>query len=368
MHITLPVASLLPALRRALDVADPKSTLPILGHVCLRAASGTLTVTATDLNLAITAPLAATVKTPGALTLPARALHDIVANLAGPDVTLKATATRWCELKSARAAYRLVGLNARDFPAVEPTPADFADFADLDVGVFARLLAQASPAMCGDETRAHLNGIMLQATVEQVTAVATDGHRLVVARGLALPGVPGALAPAGVIVPRRGVVAITKLLATAGKARLAIAPRYLHVAAGDAVLAVKLVDMGYPPWQQVIPRTHPGRCVLASDDLRSAAKRAALMANDTRGLKLAFAAAALTITADGDHGASSEDVECTYAGEPVVIGVNPEYLRDALAGCDAEQIAIALGGALDPLLITPADGGAYEAVIMPMRV
>ena len=75
MKMKLQTAELARALYRVQGIADRKSTMPVLAHVLIdAAASGELTVSATDLDVGLSGTYKAEVKTPGAVAIHARQL------------------------------------------------------------------------------------------------------------------------------------------------------------------------------------------------------------------------------------------------------------------------------------------------------
>ena len=89
MHITV----LQPDLARALALVAPLADdgpLPQLGQVRLRADGGLLTLTVADPTVAVSVPVAATVRATGALAVPARRLAALVDGLAAGPVALEA--------------------------------------------------------------------------------------------------------------------------------------------------------------------------------------------------------------------------------------------------------------------------------------
>ena len=97
--------------------------------------------------------------------------------------------------------------------------------------------------------------------------------------------------------------------------------------------------------------------------------RSQLMSSEARGIKLAFTADHVSITSDNpDVGEVREDIDADYTGEPMAIGFNPKYVIELLTQMHSDQVAIDLGGELDPGLIRPLAGDEYVGVIMPMRI
>ncbi|MGH6842192.1 MAG: DNA polymerase III subunit beta, partial [Methylocella sp.] len=81
MKVTLERAALLKSLGHAHRVVERRNTIPILSNVLLRTEDMSLLLKATDLDLEVIERLAADVDSPGATTVPAHILFEIVRKL-----------------------------------------------------------------------------------------------------------------------------------------------------------------------------------------------------------------------------------------------------------------------------------------------
>ena len=72
--IKLERAPLLKSLARLQSIVEKRNTIPILSHIKLDAAGTTLTLSATDMDLAAVEKIEATVEKKGAVTVPAHTL------------------------------------------------------------------------------------------------------------------------------------------------------------------------------------------------------------------------------------------------------------------------------------------------------
>ena len=78
MKVTVERSALLKSLGHVHRVVEKRNTIPILSNILLRAENDGLLLKATDLDLEVTEELAADVGFPGATTLPAHILYEIV--------------------------------------------------------------------------------------------------------------------------------------------------------------------------------------------------------------------------------------------------------------------------------------------------
>lgn len=366
MEFRIHKAEFLKGLRLAQNIADRKSTMPMLANVLLRTSGkDRLLVAATDLNVSVSAELTCQGAAEGGLTAAAKALHDIVANLPGDEITFKRADNNWAEISAGKVDYRLVGMPDRDFPKI-PDHRE-VDLQPVDAETLRAMIDKTLFSVCSDETRFHLNGVFLESDGQKARMVSTDGHRL--SRiDRPLPG--GPTLTAGIILPKKGVVEIKRALdAVTGTCEVAVKTPYFFLRAGEVTLAVKLIDSQFPPYEAVIPKSNDKVLEVARAQLADALKRAQLMSSETRGVKFALGAGSLRVTSDNpDLGEVKEELEASYDGPALSVGVNPKYMLELLGQIQSDRIHIELAGELDPLLVRPVGDPDHVGVIMPMRI
>jgi DNA polymerase-3 subunit beta len=255
----------------------------------------------------------------------------------------------------------------RDFPKV-PNHREVV-FGEIDSNAFREMIDRTLFSVCHDETRFHLNGVLFECDGVNARMVSTDGHRLSKV-DRRLPGAPQL--SSGVIIPKKGVLELKKLLDGSKTAKISIKTPYLFLTADELTLTIKLIDAQFPPYDQVIPKNHTRSAIVDTGLFSAAVKRAQLMSSETRGIKLGFGGSnggGITITSDNpDLGEIREEIDADYTGEPMTIGFNPKYILDILGQIQSDQVAVELGGDLEPGLIRPLTGDAFAGVIMPMRI
>lgn len=365
MEFRIAKSEFLRGLRLAQGIADRKSTMPMLTNVLLRTqGKNQLLVAATDLNVSLTAELKSHNASDGGMAVSAKGLFDLVANAPGDEITLKKADNHWAEIRSGKVKYRIAGVPDRDFPKVPDHRG--AAYATVESTVLGGMIDRTAFSICDDETRVHLNGVFFESDGSKCRMVSTDGHRLSKVERT-IPN--GPKLSAGVIIPERGLLEIKKVLEQGPNAKLAVKTPHVFLVQDDIAIAVKLIDAQFPPYDQVIPRDH--KKIITVDRLRliDAMRRAQLMSSDTRGVKVAADREGVTLTSiNPDHGEVREELVAEYNGEPIVIGFNPKYVVELLTQMTSDQVTVALGGGLDPVLICPLVGDDYLCVVMPMRV
>ena len=364
MEVVLDRDQFLRGLQMVQNIVEPRQTLPILANVLVEADGETVRLTATDLEAGARASVPAKVAGKGVITVSARKLTEIVKELPAAAVALKVTENAGVTLRCAGATYKLVGLAADDFPPV--VPASPEAWVSLEAKTLREMLAQTSFAVSHDETRYALNGVLFALQGKDLQMVATDGHRLALAKRSLGRGV-GAVTG---IVPRKAVTEITRVLGGSEDVQIAITENQFVLQMPNFVMTARLIEGQFPNYEAVIPKAHTKRLVIARGALTAALRRVSVMAEErNKPVKFTLAPASLRISASSqDLGEAEEILDVEYAGEELVIGFNSRYLLDAIAALERDQVAFDLKDAQSPGVIKSLEEEGYLCVIMPMRI
>ncbi len=373
MKFTTSRSSLVKPIQAVIGVVERRQTMPILANVLLVVRGQELAVTATDLEVELVAKVAVDkVDSAGEVTVPGRKLLDICRALSDDaSVHVQLDGDRLV-IKSGRSRFVLGTLPAADFPVVEGVEAvQNLELSQVDLR---KLLEKTQFAMAQQDVRYYLNGLMLEATGKMVRAVATDGHRLAlcevaveVQKGAGKPRKPEGQQ---VIIPRKGVQELQRLLVGDGLVVLAIGSNHVRASIGDIRFTSKLIDGRFPDYERVIPKPQGNVLRAGRDVLRQALQRAAILSNEKyRGVRLELADATLRIQANNpDQEEARDEIEVDYKGEALEIGFNVNYLLDALAAVDTEQVELGFVDANSSCLISSPGTVLARYVVMPMRL
>ncbi len=375
MKATIERAKLLRCLSHVQSVVERRNTIPILSNVLIEAsADGRVRVMATDLDLQVIESLdAASVETPGAITVSAHLLFDIARKLPdGSQVSLE-TADNRMTVKAGRSRFQLPTLPRDDFPVI--VEGDLPTSFELPARVLAELIDRTRFAISTEETRYYLNGIFLHVSDDDapvLKAAATDGHRL--AR-FTLPRPEGAAGMPDVIVPRKAVGELRKLLEESldGNVEIDLSAskvRFTLGGEGGVVLTSKLIDGTFPDYSRVIPTGNDKLLKLDPKSFYEGVDRVATIATEkTRAVKMGLDTDKVTLSVTSpDNGTAAEEVPADYRSEAIEIGFNANYLKDILHQIDGDTVELHLADPGAPTLIRQDDKSPALYVLMPMRV
>ena len=317
--------ALLKPLQAVSGIVERRHTLPILANVLLEQKDGRLHVTATDLEMQITAVSELPGKDGQATTVGARKLQDLLRAL--PDdsqVNVDASGSKMT-VRAGRSRFNLQTLAASDYPRISVGQEQLQTLT-LPQRDFRSLLKLAEFAMAQQDIRYYLNGMLLVVDQGRLEAVATDGHRLSWA---SIP-IDGNYTRQEVILPRKTVLELSKLLEDDDTPlTIDILANQARFRFANVELVSKVVDGKFPDYNRVIPTGHGKQIVLDRLTLLSALQRAAILSNEKfRGVRLVLGDDQLRIICtNSEQEEAEEELPVAYSGEALDIGFNITYSR-----------------------------------------
>lgn len=358
---------LLQPLQTVSGIVEKRHTLPILSNVLIEQKNAVLSILASDMEIQIRVTVAREQTQPDfAITVSARKILDICKALTS-DSQLKLDANEHqLQIRAQKSRFSLQTLPAEDFPVINP-PEQIESSFELSQANLRRLILRVHYAMAQQDIRYYLNGMLLVLENQQITVVATDGHRLC----LATLDVNQSFARKEVIVPRKTVNELIKMLSTEDETvRIHIYDNQIGFEMGQVELISKVIDGKFPDYHRVIPTTHQNLLAINRVTMQQALQRAAILSNEKfRGVRLVLSLNEMKVICNNnEQEEAQEEIEVEYRGDALDIGFNVSYLLDALNQLDNEVVDCHFGDANSSMLMTiPGDAG-YKYVIMPMRI
>jgi DNA polymerase-3 subunit beta len=371
MRLVIERGELLRALGHVTSVVERRTTIPILSNVLLRVRETGLEFKATDLEREVIESVAADVSAPGAVTVPAHMLHDIVRKLDGSQVDIRKDAEKErLTLAAGHARFALQTLPAEDFPDIGV--GEMGQEFELTAQDLKRLIDKTRFAISTEETRYYLNGIFLHTaqTGNKTTlrAVATDGHRLA---QVELPLPKGAQGMPGVIIPRKTVHELHRLIeGSSGAVKIGVSPAKVRFEIGSVTLTSKLIDGTFPDYGRVIPQGNDKEMTVSNAEFIGAVDRVSTIASERgRAVKLNIKPDKLILSVNNPEGGSAtEEIGVEYSAAPLEIGFNARYLLDIAGQLEGERACFKLADPGSPTMVNDPSDATALYVLMPMRV
>jgi DNA polymerase-3 subunit beta len=369
MKFSMMQSQLLETLQVAANAVPQKSTLPILSHLLVEAKDGTLSLTATDLDLSIRTSADVSVDREGRVAVPARKLLEMVRELPPEFVEVvveKGTAT--FTFGGGAGRFHLVTAEPDDFPQIPKM--EGAKKFTLPLKSFERAVERTVYAVSGDEMRPEMNGVLFQLSRDKFNLVATNGHRL------ARASVAGSFSgDADVIVPPKALHQVLRLAGgkSIGDLQVTMSKQYVLFEIGKTRIYSRLIEGMFPNYEHVIPRENKKKVTIHRELLTAALKRVAILADTiTHQVKLSFSPgkAVIDVSVAG-VGGGQETLDAEYQGEALDVGFNAHYILDILRSVSSETVVFSLNTPVSAALVTPGvaeEGEDLLCLVMPLRL
>ncbi|MBI3762297.1 MAG: DNA polymerase III subunit beta [Chloroflexi bacterium] len=352
-----------------------RSTLPVLGNILLASDQGRIKLSATNLELGITAWVGGKIEEDGATTVPAKTFVDLVNTLPADKVEMAyAVRTQSLNVKCGAFNNDIKCIDAQEFPIVPQ--ADLDNGIQLNVEDLREMIGHVVFAAATDDSRPILTGVLAKIIGGEVTLAAADGFRLAV-RTAHLSAPTGE--PISAIIPARALAELGRVSGDQKDPVVMTLPLnrgqvIFHLS--NVELVSQLIEGTYPDYQQIIPRSYATRTVMPTASFRKACKAADIFARE------AANTARVRVTPGGDlqpgqvevsatsaeTGSNEATVDATVEGQPIEIAFNVRYLLDVLNVIDTENVALETSTATSPGVLRPVGRDDYLYVAMPMHL
>ena len=368
MKITIPRQDILDAVNKVKSVVSSKSALPILSHLLFEAANGSVRVSATDLKVSIQCSVDCDVKKEGSLTVSCQRLASILAELPDKDLTLTLQDNNVVQLQCGRIQTKLFSMPVDQFPPIR----EFEGVKPLvfKQGVLKSLFTKTSFAICTDQARYNLTGLLYEIMGGRLTVVATDGRRMSLCSEH--EGIPDDK-EVKVIIPSKMINELQRLLGDDDPVEVFIDESQAAFRFNSLRMVTALIEGNFPNYDMVVPKKHDKEAVMNTASFTEAMRRTRTMTNEKfNSVRLKLVDNLLTLkVVTPEVGEYEEDMEIDYSGEPVEIAFNPDFVLDVLRHIDAEKSCLVLRDAMSPGVLKPyteAPVDSYVNVVMPIRI
>ena len=374
MEFTIDRDPFLKGLSRIQTVVERRNTKPILGNALLETGAESITISATDQEVSLRTACAARIEQPGAFTLNAKVLYEIVRELPLETIHFHLGSHGRVRLVCGRSRFDLMGLPAEQFPEI-PQPEGTARFS-MAPALLADMLTKTHFAISNDENRLTLNGVLVtwkpageQGNAGLLRVVATDTHRLAkVERALHAP----VSEPCEAIIPKKAVFEIRKILEEPSESlEMIIGDNHIQVIKPEITLIATLRTGRFPDFRRVVPKVTSFQLDIPRQSLLGAVKRMSTISYEkSRGVRFRVTVDLMKISTDNpEQDAGEEEMTVSYSGtDPLDIGFNTHYLREILEVMTGENLRFLIQNFESPVILITPEQEDTLFVLMPMRV
>lgn len=365
MKFTVSSTALSSHLQAISRVINSKNALPILDCFLFELEDGTLSVTVSDSETIMATTIEVNESDAnGRFAVVAKTLLDALKEVPEQPLSFDVNSETFeISVQYQNGKYNLIGQNADEFPL--PTVLnDKAVRVDIEAGVLLDGINRTVFATADDELRPVMNGIYFDITTEDITLVASDGHKLVRCKTTAFKGNERA----AFILPKKPGNLLKNLLPKEqGTVAVEFDDRNAVFMLANYRMVCRLIEGRYPNYNSVIPQNNPHKVTIDRLQFVGALRRVSIFSSQASSLiKLRLNVNQIVVSAqDIDFSTSAEEtLVCQYAGMPMSIGFKSTFLIDILNNISAQEIVIELADPSRAGVIIPVEQEENEDLLM----
>mgnify|MGYP001047379550 FL=1 len=346
-------------------VINSKNALPILDCFLFELKDGTLSITVSDSETTMVTSVEVNESdADGRFAVAAKTILDALKEIPEQPLSFEVnTNSLEITVQYQNGKYSLMGQNADEFPQ-SAMLGDNAVRVEMDASVLLGGINRAVFATADDELRPVMNGIYFDITTEDITMVASDGHKLVRCKTLAAKGNERA----AFILPKKPASLIKNLLPKEqGQVVIEFDERNAVFTLEKYRMVCRLIEGRYPNYNSVIPQNNPYKVTVDRMQLVGAFRRVSIFSSQASSLiKLRMQPNQIVISAqDIDFSTSAEEtLACQYDGNPMSIGFKSTFLIDILNNIAADEVIIELADPSRAGVIIPVEQEENEELLM----
>lgn len=359
MEIDVKQSHLAKALRVVVRLANNKSSLAILSNILLKADSGEITITGTDLEVAASCKVPGKITKEGSTTVPAKLFHDLVTNIDTENISLK-TEDGKISVSTEKLNSVINTVAAEEFPVIPKTTENNTT---IPADILRNGVQNVINSTSKDDTRPILGGVHVYTSEGGIVFVSTDSYRLSEYKA-EYSGSDNFT----VTIPIQAAQEILLMLDGENSAQLGFKDGQVELETDEVALVSKTIEGSYPDYKNLIPKESETTLSTSKQELVNAVKTAGLFAKDVGGsIQFSVDSSGFSVGSTGTLlGDNTTTVEAIVGGEGSV-SINSRYIIDALNTFETDSIDIGFASNISPITITSKDEPNNTQLIMPLK-
>lgn len=365
MRFVVSSTALLSHLQAISKVINSKNTLPILDCFLLELEGSTLSLTAADSETRLVTSLEVNeADGNGKFAVNAKNLLDPLKELPDQPLTFEINSDNLeTFIFFHNGKYNFIGQNGEDYPQPKQLK-ETAVSLTIEPQVLFSGINRTLFASADDELRPVMNGVYFDISTEDLTFVASDGHKLVRCKTLSAKGAERA----SFILPKKPANLLRAILPKESETvEIKFDENNAYIKMSSYTMTCRFIEGRYPNYNSVIPQNNPNKVILDRLSFLNALKRVSVFSNQASNLiRLQLSDKNIIVSAqDIDFSTAAEEtITCDYTGTPMSIGFKSSFLIDILNNIPSSDISLELSDPSRAGLIIPAENEENEDLLM----
>lgn len=344
------------------------SNLPILKNILLSAREGNVTLTATNLELAITHEVSGKVLETGEITCPFGILNTVVKNVVAERITLERSGKKLL-VSTDNYEAQIQSQDPKEYPLI-PSISDGAKSAVFQGNVLGEALQSVVIATQYTDIRPEISGVLFRFHEGGVTFVATDSFRLseyiLSSKELPAHGIDA-------IVPLRTTEEALRIAQGGGKeftVEVLVDSNQIFFRTATTRVISRLIDGRFPEYHAIIPKEVKNEATIDREEFMRAIKLTSSFAGRANDITLSISENKKSLeisSSDAALGENRYQIPVKVKGEKFSVAFNWRYLLDGLKIYQGTHIALGVNAPDRPVVMRDPGMPHLTYVVMPIK-
>ena len=352
------------AVLKVIKAASSRTTNPILEGIKVTAEDNTLTLVATDGELAIEKKIVADVKIEGETVIPGKFFSEYVRKLTSEQIELTLNEKNTLKIKYTDSEVLIQCMNVLEFPNVQKIESE--EYFELPQSELKDIIEKTIFSVSLEDTRPVLKGCLFEINENKLTAVALDGYRL----ALSEKSIIKTTAKTSLIVPGRSLNEMSKLLDDNSEPiKVYMQKNYIMIEQDSTKIITRLLDGDFINYKQIIPNNFTSVVTVNRLQLEDALERASILArvSNDNSVKFNIKDTVLNLQARSEIGNVDENLTISLQGNDLTISFDARFFKECLRVTQDEFLKLCFTTSINPCVIKPNEGNEYLFLILPLK-
>lgn len=351
------------ALKRVEKAVATDTNIPVLSGIKFIAAKGRLTLTATNLEIAIQTVAEVEVIREGSIVLPAKYIVELFKRMPDTEIYIDSETPERATIFYGKSRTEFNGYSPNDFPGF-PAINDAKTFS-VAGSLLKKGIQRVAFASSENLSQQVFRGTLFEIQNNDLTLVATDTFRLAHQK----MSVENAN-DCKFIVPTKVLNELARLIENEMEIKIAVSDKYATFEMGNTIVLSRLIEGKFPNYRQIVPQSFLARCTVKTQDFLEATDRTMIITPSTHSrptMKIQVNGK-LQILAENSTGKINEEILAEIEGldgEELTTTHDSKFLLECLKACDFERTTLGLTGTKSPCIIRPVGDDSYFSIIVP---
>ena len=353
------------AVMKVIKATSQKTTNPVLEGIKLLAEDDCLTLSATDLELAMEKKIKAEIFIEGETVVPGKFFAEYIKKLTNEQIELNCNEKNMLAIKYTDSSGNIQAQSSEDFPAIKTL--EDSEYFEITSKDFKSLITKSVFCVSLEDSRPILKGVLFEVENKRIKAVSLDGYRLAMVN----KDIVNSTSNLSCIVPARSLNEISKLLEDNDEIiKVYVQKNYLMVVVNDTKIITRLLDGDFINYKQIIPTQFTTEITINKAQLEDGLDRASLLSRVDKNnlVKFDITDKLMMLSSKSDIGDIKENITVALNGKDLTIAFNVRYFNEALRVISDEFIKLSFTTPSAPCIIKSSETDEYTYLILPVRV